>query len=98
MKEIGTGSGVIMDASNGVGYILTNNHVAGGATEMDVTLADGRQIKGAKLVGADPKTDLAVVEIKADHLNPRQVGATAPVFSRATGSWPSAAPSATSAR
>jgi S1-C subfamily serine protease len=67
-KQIGTGSGVIMDASNGVGYILTNNHVAGNASEMDVTLADGREIKDAKLVGADPKTDLAVVEIKADHL------------------------------
>ena len=74
MKEIGTGSGVIVEASNGVGYILTNNHVAGGASEMDITLADGREIKDAKLVGADPKTDLAVVEIKADHLIPAKWG------------------------
>src|SRR5205814_1633677 len=45
-----------------------NNHVAGGASEMTVTLSDGREIKGAKLLGADPKSDLAVVQIKADHL------------------------------
>jgi serine protease Do len=70
MKQVGTGSGVIMEASDGYGYILTNNHVAGGASEMTVTLADGRHIKDAQLVGADPKTDLAVVKIKADHLIP----------------------------
>jgi serine protease Do len=57
-----------MEVDGSVGYILTNNHVAGGATEMAVTLADGRRIDGAKLVGADPKTDLAVVKITADHL------------------------------
>jgi serine protease Do len=70
MHETGTGSGVIMDVSDGVGYILTNNHVAGGATDITVTLADGRVIKDAQLVGADPKTDLAVVKITADHLIP----------------------------
>ena len=74
MKEVGTGSGVIMEASNGYGFILTNNHVAGGASEMVVTLADGRVIKDAELVGADPKTDLAVVKIKADHLIPAAWG------------------------
>jgi S1-C subfamily serine protease len=42
--EHGTGSGVIMEADNGYGYILTNNHVAGDATHMIVTLADGRKI------------------------------------------------------
>lgn len=73
-KEVGTGSGVIMEAADGVGYILTNNHVAGGATQMTVTLADGRVIKDATLVGADPKTDLAVVKIKADHLIPASWG------------------------
>jgi serine protease Do len=73
-KEVGTGSGVIMEASDGVGYILTNNHVAGGASEMSVTLADGRVIKNAELVGADPKTDLAVVKIKANHLIPAAWG------------------------
>jgi len=70
MHEIGTGSGVIMDASDGVGYILTNNHVAGEGGKMIVTLSDGRVIHNAELVGADPKTDLAVVRIKASHLIP----------------------------
>lgn len=58
----GLGSGMIMDAQ---GNILTNNHVVAGATEIQVLLADGSQYK-AKLVGTDPKTDLAVIKIKAD--------------------------------
>ena len=74
MREVGTGSGVIMETSDGYGYILTNNHVAGGASEMTVTLSDGRVIKDAQLLGADPKTDLAVVKIKADHLIPATWG------------------------
>src|SRR5262249_41924353 len=74
MREVGEGSGVIMDASNGVGYIVTNNHVAGDASEMEVTLADGRVFKDAKLIGADPRTDLAVVQIKADHLTAAKWG------------------------
>lgn len=65
---MGTGSGVIMEASDGVGYILTNNHVAGGAEELTITLSDGRQVTNAKVLGADPKSDLAVVKIEADHL------------------------------
>ena len=67
-EQIGTGSGVIMDAGNGVGYILTNNHVAGGADKLEVTLSDGRKITDARVVGTDPKTDLAVVEIKSSDL------------------------------
>jgi serine protease Do len=68
-EQVGTGSGFILEVEGGnVGYILTNNHVAGGATEMVVTLADGRRIENAKLVGADPKSDLAVIKITADHL------------------------------
>ena len=68
MEQVATGSGVIMETDGATGYILTNNHVAGGATEMVVTLADGRRIENAKLVGADPKSDLAVVKITTDHL------------------------------
>lgn len=56
----GIGSGILMDAE---GHILTNNHVAGGASSIQVTLADGRQFP-AKVVGADPKTDLAVIQIQ----------------------------------
>jgi serine protease DegQ len=59
------GSGVIVDAAKG--YVLTNNHVVGGADDISVTLQDGRTLKG-KLVGTDPETDVAVVQITADHL------------------------------
>jgi len=62
----GLGSGIIMDAQ---GHILTNNHVAGGASKIDVLLSDGKHYP-AKLVGADPKTDLAVIKISADKLLP----------------------------
>ena len=63
--EQSLGSGVIVDAAKG--YILTNNHVVGGADDITVTLQDGRSFKG-KLVGTDPATDIAVVKIDADHL------------------------------
>jgi serine protease Do len=58
----GLGSGMIMDAR---GHILTNNHVVAGANEIQVVLSDGRRYP-AELVGTDPKTDLAVIQIKAD--------------------------------
>jgi serine protease Do len=57
----GLGTGMIMDPE---GHILTNNHVVGGASKIQVLLADGEQYS-AKLVGADPKTDLAVIKIEA---------------------------------
>ncbi|TBR40603.1 MULTISPECIES: DegQ family serine endoprotease [Dyella] len=59
------GSGVIVDAAKG--YILTNNHVVGGADDITVTLQDGRDFKG-KLIGTDPDTDVAVVQIQATNL------------------------------
>ena len=58
------GSGVIIDPT---GYILTNNHVVDNASEITVTLNDSREFK-AKVVGADPKTDLAVIKIEAESL------------------------------
>jgi serine protease Do len=57
----GLGTGMIIDEQ---GHILTNHHVAGGATKIEVQLADGRRYH-AKLVGTDPKTDLAVIHIAA---------------------------------
>ena len=57
----GLGSGILMDAQ---GHILTNHHVVGGATKLEVTLADGSKYE-ARLVGTDPKTDLAVIKIEA---------------------------------
>jgi serine protease Do len=58
----GLGSGIVMDSE---GHILTNNHVVAGANDIDVLLADGSHYKG-KVVGTDPKTDLAVIQVKAD--------------------------------
>jgi serine protease Do len=60
----GIGSGVIVSKD---GYILTNNHVVDGADEVKVALQDGREFT-AKVVGRDPKTDVAVVHIDAKDL------------------------------
>ena len=66
----GTGSGVIIDPS---GLILTNRHVAGDATSVTVTLADGRQFPG-KTVGVDTLTDFAFVKIDATDLPTATLG------------------------
>ncbi len=60
----GQGSGVIISSD---GYIVTNNHVIAQAREVNVTLPDKREFKG-KIIGADPKSDLAVIKINASHL------------------------------
>ncbi len=61
-KERGQGSGFIVDKK---GYILTNNHVVGGADLIEVRLFDGREFK-AKIIGTDPQSDVAVIKIDAD--------------------------------
>ncbi len=61
-KQQAVGTGFIIDPS---GIIVTNNHVAGSAEKITVTLADGRKFP-AKLLGADAKTDLAVLQVQAD--------------------------------
>ena len=66
-EETGTGSGVIFKKSGNKAYVLTNNHVIEGANKLTVSLHDGKTIEG-KLVGADPLTDLAVVEISSSHV------------------------------
>lgn len=63
-RQEGLGSGVIVSND---GYILTNNHVVAEADELKVALNDGREFT-AKLVGADPKTDVAVIKVEADDL------------------------------
>jgi len=63
-EEEGIGSGVIYTED---GYIITNNHVAGGAEELLVTLYDGSEYP-AELVGADENTDVAVIKIETDGL------------------------------
>src|SRR6201984_354477 len=63
-REKGLGSGVVMTQD---GYILTNNHVVDGASNVTVTLADKREFK-AKVIGTDPKSDIAVIKIDATNL------------------------------
>src|SRR5438270_7601013 len=63
--QVAAGSGVIVDAKNG--YILTNAHVVKDAKEIMVTLRDNRRLP-AKLVGADPGTDVAVVKVEPARL------------------------------
>ncbi len=61
---LGTGSGVIINQN---GYIVTNNHVVANADDIEVTLHDNRTYK-ATVVGTDPNTDLAVIQIKESNL------------------------------
>ena len=63
-RSSGLGSGVIVSPD---GYILTNYHVVEAADSIEVSLNDGRNLK-AKVIGSDPESDLAVVQIKADKL------------------------------
>ncbi len=63
-REEGLGSGVIVTPD---GYIITNNHVVEGADELNVSLSDEREFK-AKVIGADPKTDIAIIKIEAENL------------------------------
>jgi len=62
--RVGSGSGVII---NSEGYIVTNNHVIDNADDVEVTLNDNRVFK-AKVIGTDPSTDLALLQIKARDL------------------------------
>jgi serine protease Do len=61
----GQGTGFIISRD---GYILTNNHVVEGATTLTVRLLDRREFKGARVVGRDPATDVAVIKIDATNL------------------------------
>jgi len=69
-----TGSGVIVDARHG--YVLTNGHVVENATRIDVTTKDNRRFT-ARLVGRDDETDIAVLQIPADHLTAVPMGDSA---------------------
>lgn len=66
----GAGSGVIISND---GYILTNNHVVAGAQDIKVKMSDGRSFN-AKLVGRDPRTEVAVIKIQATRLPTAQLG------------------------
>ncbi len=64
--HIGTGSGVIITAD---GYIVTNNHVIDNSQELSVTL-NSNKTYSAKIIGSDPKTDIALLKIEADEKLP----------------------------
>ncbi len=72
-KSSSLGSGVIVSEN---GYILTSNHVVKGAEDIKVTLYDKRELKG-KIVGTDPRTDLAVIKIDAKDLPVAKIGESA---------------------
>ncbi|MGC1902284.1 MAG: DegQ family serine endoprotease [Candidatus Acidiferrum sp.] len=69
-REQSLGSGVIVSPE---GYVLTNNHVVDGATDVKVTLSDKREFK-AQIVGTDPKTDIAVLKLTGDKFNAITLG------------------------
>jgi Do/DeqQ family serine protease len=66
----GTGSGVIINSN---GYIVTNNHVVADADEIEVTLHNNEVYK-AKVIGTDPSTDIALIQIKNGNLQPLPLG------------------------
>lgn len=70
LTETGTGSGVIISKD---GYILTNNHVVQGADVVRVRLSDQKSYS-AKIIGTDPRSDLAVLKVEAPGLVPAELG------------------------
>ncbi len=70
-KSSALGSGVIIDSKNG--YIITNNHVVEDVDEITVRLLDKSEYE-ASIIGKDPKSDLAVIQIKAKGLSDLQLG------------------------
>src|SRR6058998_3939250 len=75
MRQQGEGSGVIVSPD---GYIVTNNHVVDGATELTVSLSDKREMK-ARVIGKDAKTDVALVKVDAKDLPHVRLGSSADV-------------------
>ncbi len=64
-KAQSVGSGVVVDAQRG--YVITNHHVIDGAEKITVTLSNGRQLT-AKVIGSDPESDVAVIQIPGGNL------------------------------
>ena len=64
-RVVGQGSGFIISAD---GYVVTNNHVVDGTSEVDVTTNDGKEYT-AKVIGTDPRTDVALLKIEGKSLS-----------------------------
>jgi serine protease Do len=75
LRQEGEGSGVIVSSD---GYIITNDHVVDGATELTVSMADKREMK-ARLIGTDAKTDIALIKIDGNNLPHAVLGRSADV-------------------
>src|SRR5438477_9264378 len=75
LRQQGEGSGVIVSPD---GYIVTNNHVVDGATELTVSMSDKREMK-ARVIGKDAKTDIALVKVDAKDLPYARLGTSAGV-------------------
>ncbi len=69
-KSYALGSGVIVTKN---GYIITNNHVVAGANSIKVTITGINKTFNAKIIGRDPKTDIAVIKINAKNLHPIKI-------------------------
>jgi Do/DeqQ family serine protease len=74
-RQQGEGSGVIVSPD---GYIVTNNHVVDGATELTVSMTDKRELK-ARVIGTDAKTDVALIKVDAQNLPHVTLGSSANV-------------------
>ncbi|MBC8211945.1 MAG: DegQ family serine endoprotease [Gammaproteobacteria bacterium] len=76
-RSLGQGSGFVFSLDSGLfsdkAYILTNNHVVDGASRIRVTFQDGREFD-ARVKGTDPKSDIAVLEIKVDDVPALKLG------------------------
>ncbi|MFB0551597.1 MAG: S1C family serine protease [Nitrososphaeria archaeon] len=66
----GVGSGIIIDEN---GHIITNNHVVERTTKVEITLSNGKMVPG-RVLGADPSTDIAVIEASTEDLTPAELG------------------------
>src|SRR5699024_11311529 len=65
LETSSVGSGVVYKVDGDTAYVVTNNHVIDGADAINIIMADGTQVE-AEVVGSDPWTDLAVLEISSD--------------------------------
>ena len=75
------------------GYVVTNNHVIEKADEIEVTLNDNRRLK-AKLIGTDPETDIAILQVEAKNLTALEIGNSGQAAGRRLRASPSAIRSA----